>query len=87
MPGMGQAELWLELVTDDVPAAARHLVAAGVVRRDEIEPLPEGFEGFWISSPAASIRAAGSADRPHPLDSGRHGPDPGAAMPPAPPRP
>jgi hypothetical protein len=26
-----------------------------VVRRDEIEPLPEGFKGFWISNPANII--------------------------------
>jgi hypothetical protein len=23
------------------------------VRCDQIEPLPEGFEGFWIANPAA----------------------------------
>jgi catechol 2,3-dioxygenase-like lactoylglutathione lyase family enzyme len=55
VPGMSQAEIWLELVTDDVPAAAKHLESAGIVRCDEIEPLPEGFEGFWISSPASII--------------------------------
>lgn len=53
--GLSQAELWLELVADDVPAAAAHLAAAGVVRCDDIEPLPEGFEGFWISNPASII--------------------------------
>jgi hypothetical protein len=53
--GLSQAEVWLEVVTDDVEAAARHLAAAGVVRRDEIEPLPEGFQGFWITSPASII--------------------------------
>ncbi|MGI8739970.1 MAG: VOC family protein [Gammaproteobacteria bacterium] len=53
--GLSQAELWLEIVTDDVPAASAHFKAAGVVRCDEIEPLPEGFDGFWISSPASII--------------------------------
>ncbi|OOG23724.1 hypothetical protein B1C78_10605 [Thioalkalivibrio denitrificans] len=53
--GVSQAELWLELNTDNVKAAAAHLKSAGVVRRDEIEPLPEGFEGYWISSPASII--------------------------------
>lgn len=53
--GMSQAELWLELAASDVPAAAKHLANAGVVRCDEIEPLPEGYEGFWIASPAAII--------------------------------
>jgi len=53
--GLSQAELWLELVAVDVPAAATHLEAAGVVRCDEIEPLPAGFAGFWISNPASII--------------------------------
>jgi hypothetical protein len=53
--GLSQAEVWLELNTDNVAAAASTLQASGVVRRDEIEALPEGFEGFWISSPASII--------------------------------
>jgi catechol 2,3-dioxygenase-like lactoylglutathione lyase family enzyme len=48
-----QAEIWLEVNTTDVPAAARLLKEAGVVRRDEIEELD--FEAFWISSPAGII--------------------------------
>jgi catechol 2,3-dioxygenase-like lactoylglutathione lyase family enzyme len=52
---VSQAELWLELSVDDVAAAAEHLEAAGIARRDEIEPLGEGFDGFWISSPASII--------------------------------
>ena len=52
---MSQAELWLEVVTDDSEAAAEHLNNAGIVRCDDIEPLPEGFAGFWISSPASVI--------------------------------
>lgn len=52
---MSQAELWLELVTDDTGQAASTLAAAGVVRCDAIEPLGSGFDGFWISSPAAVI--------------------------------
>ncbi len=35
--GLSQAELWLEIVTDDVAAASDHFEAAGVVRCDEIE--------------------------------------------------
>jgi hypothetical protein len=53
--GLSQAEIWLELSTSDVQAAARHLKSASIVRRDEIEPLSEGFEGFWITSPASII--------------------------------
>ncbi len=52
---MSQAELWLELTTSDAPAAAAHLAAAGVARRDEIEPLPDGFAGFWVQNPASII--------------------------------
>lgn len=55
VPGLSQSEIWLELVTDDVAAAARHLEGAGAVRRDEIEPLPQDMAAFWISSPAAII--------------------------------
>lgn len=53
--GLSQAEIWLELRTDDTAAAARRLEQAGAVRCDEIERLPEGFDGFWIASPAAII--------------------------------
>ena len=60
--GVSHAELWLELTTEDVPAAASHLAAAGVVRRDEIEPLPEDHEGFWIANPAAIIHMVAKPD-------------------------
>jgi hypothetical protein len=53
--GISQAELWLELTASDVQEAVQHLKSAGVVRRDEIEQLPAGFEGFWIQSPASII--------------------------------
>ncbi len=55
VPGISQAELWLELITDDVEAASADLAEAEVVRCDEIEPLPHGFNGFWVSSPASII--------------------------------
>lgn len=55
VPTASQAELWLEVVTDDVDAAARRFTAAGVTRCDEIEPLREGFAGFWIASPASVV--------------------------------
>ena len=57
------AELWLELTTTDVPAAAEHLRVAGVVRRDEIEPLPEDHEGFWIANPASIIHMVAKPDQ------------------------
>lgn len=55
VPGLSQAEIWLEVVTEDVEAAAARLEEAGCARRDEIEPLPEGFHGFWVANPANII--------------------------------
>jgi len=55
VPSLSQAEVWLEIATDDIAAAAKHFSGAGVVRCDEIEPLPQGFEGFWISNPASIV--------------------------------
>jgi catechol 2,3-dioxygenase-like lactoylglutathione lyase family enzyme len=59
---LSQAEIWLEIRTPDVHAAAGHLQSAGIVRRDEIEPLPEGFEGYWIQNPASIIHIVAPAD-------------------------
>ncbi|WP_444815870.1 VOC family protein [Stutzerimonas frequens] len=53
--GISQAEIWLEVVTDDLNAAADFLQHRHCARRDEIEPLPDGFRAFWISSPANII--------------------------------
>ena len=53
--GISQAEVWLEVVTKDIEAASRYLEENGCVRRDEIEPLPDGFKGFWLASPANII--------------------------------
>ncbi|MEM7736486.1 MAG: hypothetical protein AAF267_11915 [Deinococcota bacterium] len=61
--GLSQAELWLELSTLDVQGAASHFEKAGIVRRDEIEPLPENFEGFWIQSPASIIHLVQKPDK------------------------
>ena len=55
VPALSQAETWLEVRTTDLAEAEQHLAAAGVVRCDEIEPLPEGFQAFWVSSPASII--------------------------------
>jgi catechol 2,3-dioxygenase-like lactoylglutathione lyase family enzyme len=55
VPGISQAETWLEVVTNDIEAASAHLKSAGVVRCDEIGLLPPGFEAFWVSSPASII--------------------------------
>ncbi|MCU4337383.1 VOC family protein [Acinetobacter dispersus] len=61
-PEMSQAELWLELFTDNFSEAAEYLKAAGVVRCDAIEPLAEGFRGGWITSPANIIHMVREPD-------------------------
>lgn len=50
-----QAEVWLELITDDLEAAAKHFADHEISRCDEVEKLPEGFGGFWIKNPAALV--------------------------------
>ncbi len=52
---VSQAEIWLELETDDPGGAAAYLDQQGIQRRDEIEPLPDGFTGFWVQNPAGII--------------------------------
>ncbi len=54
VPGLSQAEIWLELITNDI-SASELLEKANVVRCDEIELLPEGFQAFWVSSPASIV--------------------------------
>lgn len=52
---VSQAEIWLEIQTDDAETAGAILAEHGVARCDEIEALPAGFEGYWVSSPAAIV--------------------------------
>lgn len=52
---LSQAEIWLEVITDNIVEASKYFIEKKCVRRDEIEPLPEGFKGFWISSTANII--------------------------------
>lgn len=59
---VSQAEIWLQLTTQDTAAAARHLAAAGVVRCDEIEPLAESTSAFWISSPSSIVHLVSEPD-------------------------
>ncbi|MCW8856879.1 MAG: hypothetical protein OQJ95_05895 [Kangiella sp.] len=59
---VSQAEIWLEVVTDDLEAADEYFQESDVVRCDEIEPLPEGFKGFWISSPSNIIHLVTNSD-------------------------
>ncbi len=62
VPGISQAEIWLELVTDDIEQAAALLERHGCHRRDEIEPLPPGFNAFWIASPSNIIHLVCTRD-------------------------
>lgn len=62
MPGLSQAEIWLEIVASDIGQAADYLKEQGCYRRDEIEPLPSGFNAFWIASPANIIHLVSSSD-------------------------
>ncbi len=52
---ISRAEIWLEIIADCIDLAAAHFETSGVIRRDGIEKLPDGFEGFWISNPARII--------------------------------
>lgn len=54
-PGMSQAEIWLEVIADDIEAADNYLKESGCVRCDDVERLPDGFKGFWIANPANII--------------------------------
>ena len=55
VPHQSQPDIWLELMVDDTAAAERHLAAHGILRCDEVEKLPDGFDGFWIAAPAGTI--------------------------------
>jgi len=54
-PHLSKTDIWLELETNDTEAAARYLKNHGVPRRDEIEELPEDFDGFFVTDPAGVI--------------------------------
>ncbi|MEQ1952316.1 hypothetical protein [Mesorhizobium sp. CN2-181] len=61
-PTMSQAEVWLELFSDDHRNALQHLKAAGSVRCDAIEPLGDGFRGGWIMNPANIVHMVREPD-------------------------
>jgi hypothetical protein len=61
LPRQSQTDLWLEVVADDTAAARAHLAARGVALCDEVEPLPEGFDGFWIAAPSGTIHLVAAA--------------------------
>jgi hypothetical protein len=61
-PTMSQAEIWLELFTDDHLGALDHLAKADVVRCDAIESLGEDFRGGWIMNPANIVHMVREPD-------------------------
>jgi catechol 2,3-dioxygenase-like lactoylglutathione lyase family enzyme len=50
-----QSDVWLELETPDLEEAVQYLQEKDVPIRDELEPLPAGLKGHWISSPAGTV--------------------------------
>jgi len=55
IPCSSQAEIPLKAITEDIAMASEYLKKHNCIRRDEIEPLPEDFRGFWITSPCDII--------------------------------
>ena len=49
VPNISQPDIWLELETNETDSAASYLKNHGVPRRDEVEQLREGCDGFGIS--------------------------------------
>lgn len=59
--GLSQAEIWLEILTDDIESASAYFDENSCIRRDEIEPLPDGFKAFWLANPANIIHLINEA--------------------------
>ncbi|UCF87381.1 MAG: hypothetical protein JSV71_01345 [Nitrospiraceae bacterium] len=59
---INKAELWLEIVTNDVESAEKYCKNNDLQYRNRIEELPEGFKGFWIVNPAGIVHLV-SSDR------------------------
>jgi len=50
-----QTDVWFQVETNDTSAAQAHLAKAGIEPCNEVEALPEGFDGFWIAAPSGTI--------------------------------
>lgn len=61
-PKLSQAEVWLELFTDDHRRALSHLEERGAVRCDAVEPLGAEFRGGWIMNPANIVHMVREED-------------------------
>ncbi|MEZ0003628.1 VOC family protein [Sinorhizobium fredii] len=62
MPHLSQAEVWLELFTEDHERALTQLTANGAVRCDAVEELGEGFRGGWVMNPANIVHLVRTPD-------------------------
>ncbi|NZA27370.1 hypothetical protein H0E84_13340 [Luteimonas sp. SJ-92] len=62
-PALSQAEIWLQVTTDDIDATAARLRDAAIVRCDDIEPLGDGARSFWILSPASIVHLVSPSER------------------------
>ena len=60
---LSQSEVWLELACDSLETAARALSVPGIVRRDDIEPLPEGMRAFWIKAPSGVVHLVSETEK------------------------
>lgn len=61
VPNYSRSDVWLELATDDLPAAMERLAAAGITARDELEPLPDAMRAHWIANPAGVVHLVAQA--------------------------
>jgi hypothetical protein len=52
---LGQSEIWLEICCNDIKEANKYLESKKVKRCDDVEKLPDDFQGFWIASPCDII--------------------------------
>jgi catechol 2,3-dioxygenase-like lactoylglutathione lyase family enzyme len=55
VPTISQSEIWLEIQTENHLEARRYFEEQGYAIRNEIEPLPEHFKGFWLNGPSNII--------------------------------
>lgn len=52
---LSQAEIWLEIKTDNVAGAKASLEQEGYKIRDSLEALPDELDGFWLAGPSNII--------------------------------
>ncbi len=55
VPHVTQAEIWLEVHCPQTDGARDYLRQKGVRFSEQVEPLDDGFPGFWISAPGNLI--------------------------------